>query len=280
VQGDRVWVNARLATMAGPDQGSALGILEPGALACRDGRIAWVGPMAELPPEWRAVETVDVAGRWITPGLVDCHTHLVFAGDRSDEFERRLAGVPYAEIARQGGGIAASVRATRPLRGRARGRRPPPPRRAPRRGVTRSRSVGLRLDTDTELAMLAAARRLGRARVSVAATYLAPTRSRRGRPAAYLRRVVESDPADRRGGPRRGGGRHPRDHRVHGPRRRQPCFRGRRAPHGLARVKLHADQLNDNWARPRPRRFTRSRPITRIHDEAGLRRWPGRGPWR
>src|SRR5215208_5187091 len=92
--------------------GAGLGIVERGAVATRDGRIAFAGAEAEL-PALAARETIDCAGRWITPGLIDCHTHLVFAGDRSDEFERRLAGASYAAIARAGGGIAATVRATR-----------------------------------------------------------------------------------------------------------------------------------------------------------------------
>lgn len=95
--------------MAGPD----LGLVERGAVASKGGRIAWVGPEADRPSSLSADETIDCEGRWITPGLIDCHTHLVFAGDRSDEFERRLAGESYADIARSGGGIAATVRATR-----------------------------------------------------------------------------------------------------------------------------------------------------------------------
>src|SRR3954465_347229 len=92
--------------------GAGLGIGERGAGAPRGGRMAFAGAGAEL-PALDARETVDCSGRWITPGLIDCHTHLVFAGDRSDEFERRLAGESYADIARRGGGIAATVRATR-----------------------------------------------------------------------------------------------------------------------------------------------------------------------
>ena len=104
---DRVWLNANLATMEGP----GLGIIEDGAVAARDGRIAWVGPRAALPGP--AGETSDCAGAWILPGLIDCHTHLVFGGDRSDEFERRLAGEDYAAILASGGGILSTMRATR-----------------------------------------------------------------------------------------------------------------------------------------------------------------------
>src|SRR4051794_28440894 len=108
---DRIWVNARLATLAGDDAG--LGIVENGALAAKDGRIAFAGPAQDLPSGWDAEERIDCEGRWITPGLIDCHTHLVFGGNRAHEFELRLAGAGYEEIARAGGGILSTVRATR-----------------------------------------------------------------------------------------------------------------------------------------------------------------------
>ncbi|MGB7975600.1 MAG: imidazolonepropionase [Roseiarcus sp.] len=109
---DTVWLNARLATLAPARPG--LGIIEPGAIAAREGRIAFVGPQAELPTPWRnGARVVDCEGRWITPALVDCHTHLVYGGDRAHEFELRLAGATYEEIARAGGGILSTVRATR-----------------------------------------------------------------------------------------------------------------------------------------------------------------------
>ena len=107
---DTVWRNARLATLA--PSAAGLGVVERGAVASRAGRIAYAGPEHDLPSPG-ATETVDCGGRWITPGLVDCHTHLVYAGNRAAEFEQRLAGVSYAEIARAGGGIARSVVATR-----------------------------------------------------------------------------------------------------------------------------------------------------------------------
>ena len=107
----RLWRNARLATMR-PGDGGALGTVERGAVAMLDGRIAFAGPEAALPcPD--ALEVVDCGGRWITPGLIDCHTHLVHGGHRAAEFEQRLAGVSYEEIARAGGGILGTVRATR-----------------------------------------------------------------------------------------------------------------------------------------------------------------------
>ncbi|MFC0409891.1 imidazolonepropionase [Roseomonas elaeocarpi] len=106
-----LWRNARLATMR-PGEGNALGIVEHGAVAMRDGRIVFAGPEAALPSA-EAAEVVDCGGRWITPGLIDCHTHLVHGGHRAAEFEQRLAGASYEEIARAGGGILGTVRATR-----------------------------------------------------------------------------------------------------------------------------------------------------------------------
>ena len=106
---DTMWLDARLATMAGP----GLGIVERGAIGAKDGRIAFAGAAADLPSGWDARARVMLDGRWVTPGLIDCHTHLVYAGDRAHEFELRLAGASYEEIARAGGGIVSTVRATR-----------------------------------------------------------------------------------------------------------------------------------------------------------------------
>jgi len=109
---DAIWLNARLATFAADQPG--IGLIERGALAARDGRLVFVGKAVDLPADWRnSARTVDCDGRWITPGFVDCHTHLVYAGDRAHEFELRLAGASYETIAREGGGIAATVGATR-----------------------------------------------------------------------------------------------------------------------------------------------------------------------
>ncbi|MEP9367124.1 imidazolonepropionase [Xanthobacter sp. VNH20] len=110
---DRIWRNARLATLAPALPG--LGVVEDGLVAARDGRILYAGPRADA-PVFDAIENVDCAGRWITPGLIDCHTHLVYGGDRANEFEMRLAGVPYEEIARAGGGIVSTMKATRGAR--------------------------------------------------------------------------------------------------------------------------------------------------------------------
>jgi imidazolonepropionase len=105
---DTVWRNARLATMIG----DGLGIVEGGLIAARDGRILYAGD-ASAAPSLEATETIDCAGRWITPGLIDCHTHLIHGGDRAHEFELRLAGASYEEIARAGGGIVSTMAATR-----------------------------------------------------------------------------------------------------------------------------------------------------------------------
>jgi imidazolonepropionase len=108
---DRVWRNARLATLAPGRAG--LGEIDDGLIACRDGTILFAGSASEAPAGLDAIETIDCEGRWITPGLIDCHTHLVHGGNRANEFEMRLAGVSYEEIARQGGGIVSTMNATR-----------------------------------------------------------------------------------------------------------------------------------------------------------------------
>ncbi len=108
---DKLWTNARLATMS-PAVDAPYGAIEDGVIAARDGRIIFVGPRSTT-PAFQAAETIDCAGRWITPGLIDCHTHLVYGGDRAHEFELRLQGATYEEIARAGGGILSTVKATR-----------------------------------------------------------------------------------------------------------------------------------------------------------------------
>jgi imidazolonepropionase len=108
---DRIWHNARLATLS-PSR-SGLGVIENGLIAAEAGRIAYAGPAADAPGAIDAPERIDCEGRWITPGLIDCHTHLVFGGNRAREFELRLQGATYEEISRAGGGIASTVTATR-----------------------------------------------------------------------------------------------------------------------------------------------------------------------
>lgn len=107
---DLLLTDARIATMA--DDGAAYGIIDNAALAIANGRIAWLGNADSLPPA-NIAQRRSVAGRWLTPALIDCHTHLIFAGNRAREFEQRLAGVSYEEIARGGGGIMSTVNATR-----------------------------------------------------------------------------------------------------------------------------------------------------------------------
>jgi len=110
---DMLYLNAHLATMV--RGGTPYGAIEDGAIAVEDGKIAWLGPQSALPgrPEKLSRAQIDCDAQWLTPGLVDCHTHLVFGGNRAREFEMRLEGASYEEIARAGGGIVSTVKATR-----------------------------------------------------------------------------------------------------------------------------------------------------------------------
>jgi imidazolonepropionase len=165
---DALYTNVHLATMAG-----GYGELRDGAIGVKDGRIAWLGPRGGAPQG--ALEVHDCGGAWLTPGLVDCHTHIVHAGNRSDEFEARLNGASYEEIARRGGGIMSTVRATRAasidelVRASA-------PRVASllAEGVTTLEiKSGYGLDLASEEKMLRAARRIGDTMpVRVATTFL------------------------------------------------------------------------------------------------------------
>jgi imidazolonepropionase len=169
---DTIWLDARLATVA-PDRPG--GIVEDGAVAAKDGRIVFAGPMSELPAGWDAINQLALDGRWITPGLIDCHTHLVYAGDRAHEFELRLAGSSYEEIARAGGGILSTVKATR-----AAGADDLVAATLPRldrllaEGVTTVEiKSGYGLDHETEARMLRAAKQLARIReVEVVTSFL------------------------------------------------------------------------------------------------------------
>ena len=169
---DRMWKSARLATMAEGRPG--LGVVERGLVATRNGRIVYAGAEADA-PALEASEIVDCAGRWITPGLVDCHTHIVYGGDRAHEFELRLAGASYAEIARAGGGIVSTMRATRSASEEALVAQALPRVDALiAEGVTTMEvKSGYGLDRDSELKSLRAARRLGEVRpLSVSTTFL------------------------------------------------------------------------------------------------------------
>src|SRR5688572_26464286 len=108
---DKIWLHANLATF---DSEIGIGHIEHGAIAVKQGRIAWLGSGSDLSAlRWSATDVLDASGLWITPGLIDCHTHLVYAGNRSNEFSLRQNGASYEEIARSGGGILSTVRATR-----------------------------------------------------------------------------------------------------------------------------------------------------------------------
>jgi imidazolonepropionase len=163
-----LFTNARLATMVG-----GYGEVEDGAIAVKDGRIAWLGPRAAAPAE--AFEVHDCGGAWLTPGLIDCHTHIVHAGNRSDEFEARLNGASYEDIARRGGGIMSTVRATRAASGDELLRQSAPRvARLLAEGVTTLEiKSGYGLTLADEAKMLRAARRIGEVLpVRVATTFL------------------------------------------------------------------------------------------------------------
>ncbi|MDP3322942.1 MAG: imidazolonepropionase, partial [Hydrogenophaga sp.] len=108
-----LWHNARLATLDPAQGADGWGLIEDGALLTAGERITWVGPNRALPSHARPAHAVDLGGALVTPGLVDCHTHLVYGGQRAAEFEQRLQGASYEAIARAGGGIRSSVAATR-----------------------------------------------------------------------------------------------------------------------------------------------------------------------
>jgi imidazolonepropionase len=192
--GDRIWTNARLLTLA---QGSPnLGLMDHGAIAVRDGRILFAGPEADLPGELSGFEATDCEGRLVTPGLVDCHTHLVHVGDRAREFEMRLAGASYEEIARAGGGIVSSVTQLRAADEAELVRQTLPRLDAlMAEGVTTVEvKSGYGLTIPDELKMLRAARRLAEERpVSVVTSYLgahATPAEYKGRNADFIADVV------------------------------------------------------------------------------------------
>ncbi|MEJ2724623.1 MAG: imidazolonepropionase [Deltaproteobacteria bacterium] len=171
---DALWVNVHLATMT---EAAPYGAVDEGALAVCGRKLAWVGKRKALPQEIesRAAKIWDGEGGWITPGLVDCHTHLVYAGTRAHDFELRLRGATYEEIARRGGGIRSTVSATRQADEAELFRQS-----AQRllslieEGVTTLEiKSGYGLERDTELRMLRVARRLGEAfPVTICPTFL------------------------------------------------------------------------------------------------------------
>ena len=171
---DSLWINVHLAAMT---ENGPYGKLEDGVLAVSRGKLAWVGKQSALPIHLRSkeVDVHDGGGAWVTPGLVDCHTHLVYGGSRAHEFELRLQGASYAEIARMGGGIRSTVAATRQADEESLIQQSAPRLEAlMQEGVTTVEiKSGYGLDLETELCMLRAARRLGETYpVTVVPTFL------------------------------------------------------------------------------------------------------------
>ncbi|AOH35031.1 imidazolonepropionase [Luteimonas sp. JM171] len=172
---DGLVIGASLATLDGD---SGYGLVEDGALGWRDGSIVYAGPRTSLPADPNSLSgaVVDLGGGLVTPGLVDCHTHLVFAGNRAGEFEQRLQGASYEEIARAGGGIVSSVRAVREAsEDQLVAESLPRARSLVADGATTIEiKSGYGLDFNSERNMLRAARRLGEELgISVRTTYLA-----------------------------------------------------------------------------------------------------------
>jgi imidazolonepropionase len=192
-----VWQGGGIATMA--EGTGPYGALPDGALAAGDGRILWVGPRAALPAALigPATEIRSLEGGWLTPGLIDCHTHIVFAGERSAEFEARLGGTSYEAAARAGGGILSTVRATRAASAQELvATALPRLRRLQAEGVTTIEiKSGYGLTLEDELKMLRAARALGvaagiRVRTSLLAAHAVPPEFA-GRADAYVDHIVQ-----------------------------------------------------------------------------------------
>ncbi|MDE1991270.1 MAG: imidazolonepropionase [Rhizobiaceae bacterium] len=188
-----LWRNARLATLS--EGSGGLGIVEDGAILIRDGRIVFAGQESDLPDIGEAV-VIDVERRWITPGLVDCHTHIVHGGNRAREFEMRLEGATYEEIARAGGGIVSSVTATRALsvEGLVAAALPRLDTLLAEGVSTVEIKSGYGLSIESELTMLRAARALEKVRpVRIVTSYLAAHATPaeyKGRNGDYIGEVV------------------------------------------------------------------------------------------
>lgn len=186
----RLLTNAGLATFA--DIAAPYGLVEDGALALEDGVIAWAGPEADLLPEFADWPREDLGGCLVTPGLIDCHTHVVFGGNRAREFEMRLEGATYEEVARAGGGIVSTVRSTRAASEDALLEQALPRVDALLAEGTTTLEIksGYGLDLETELRMLRVAREIGKVRpVGIRTTFLgahAVPAEYKGRADAYL----------------------------------------------------------------------------------------------
>jgi len=190
-----LWRNARLATLDPLKPG--LGIIEKGAVVVENGKIAFVGPESDVPVlAIERAEITDLEGRWVTPGLVDCHTHIVYGGNRAREFEMRLEGATYEEVARAGGGIVSSVKATNGLSvdGLVAASLPRLDTLLAEGLTTIEIKSGYGLNIEAELKMLRAARQLGRVRpVRVVTSYLgahATPVEYKGRNGDYITDVV------------------------------------------------------------------------------------------
>ena len=243
---DALVMHVRLATMR---EARGYAPVDDGAIGIRDGIIRWIGTRGELPRDTRATTLIDAGGRWATPGLVDCHTHLVYAGNRAHEFEERLEGATYAEIAAAGGGIRSTVTATRAASAASLAIASAARLDAmAKQGVTTVEiKSGYGLDTPNELKQLRVARMLGTTcdvavRTTLLAAHALPPEFA-NRPDAYIDYVCnDTIPAAAREGAADAvdafcetiGFTSAQTRRV---------FEAARA-HGLA-VKLHADQLSD-----------------------------------
>ncbi|CCM78730.1 imidazolonepropionase [Rhizobium mesoamericanum] len=190
-----LWRNARLATL--DPQKPSLGVIEKGAIVTEGGRVSFVGPEADLPVSAiERAQITDLEGRWVTPGLVDCHTHIVYGGNRAREFEMRLEGATYEEIARAGGGIVSSVKATNALsvEGLVQAALPRLDSLISEGLTTIEVKSGYGLNVEGELKMLRAARKLERLRpVRVVTSYLgahATPVEYKGRNGDYITDVV------------------------------------------------------------------------------------------
>jgi imidazolonepropionase len=269
---DRVWHNARLATLA--SNRPNLGVIDKGLIASTDGRIIFAGAESEA-PTFDSRDRIDCQSRWITPGLIDCHTHLVYGGDRAAEFEQRLAGASYEDIARAGGGILSTVKATRAATEDELVTSALPRLDAliAEGATTVEMKSGYGLSTADEIKILRAARALGRARpIAITTTFLgahALPPEVNGDKDTYIDRVCrEMIPAAAR--------EHLAD-AVDGfceaiafsPDQIARVFEAAKA-HGL-RVKLHADQLSNSGGAALAARFDALSADHLEHtDEAGV----------
>ena len=188
----KIFTNAQIATLAGND---SFGMIAQGVIVVEGRKIAWLGTAKDLPDVYQSGETVNLEGRLVTPALIDCHSHIVFGGNRATEFEQRLNGASYEEVAKAGGGIVSTVTATRLASDSA----------LLADALTRVDAMiaegvtmievksGYGLDTETELKMLRVARQIATLRmVDIKTTFLgahATPVEYKGRPDAYIDEV-------------------------------------------------------------------------------------------